>query len=90
MTEIYKTYETASEVSGLSQCKLHALRIAGIVHTRIARDERGRQIPMVRIKDIVGWMEKHQNGATVLTSELKRLGMLSNEEAGMSAGLDAQ
>ena len=55
----YKTIETASEMTGLSQIKLHMLRIAGIVSTRIERNWAGKRIPMYNMEDIVRWLENN-------------------------------
>lgn len=53
----YRRIEVASELSGLSEIKLHQLRIAGIVRTRIERDWRGRGVPLYNMEDIEKWME---------------------------------
>lgn len=53
----YRRIEVASALSGLSQIKLHQLRIAGIVRTRIERDWRGRGVPLYNMEDIEKWME---------------------------------
>lgn len=57
MEENYKPIEIASQMTGLSQIKLHQLRIAGIVHTRITRDGKGEHVALYNVNDILGWME---------------------------------
>ena len=57
MDDNYKPIEIASSMTGLSQIKLHQLRIKGIVHTRITRDGKGEYVALYNVNDILGWME---------------------------------
>lgn len=53
----YRRIDVASALSGLSEIKLHQLRIAGIVRTRIERNGAGKRIPLYNMGDIEKWME---------------------------------
>lgn len=56
MDDNYKPIGIASQMTGLSEIKLHQLRIAGIVHTRITRDGKGEYVALYNVNDILGWM----------------------------------
>ncbi len=55
--EIYKTYEYVARVTGLSEIKLHQLRIAK--KARAKTTGHPDYIPLICLNDVVAWIDTH-------------------------------
>jgi len=54
-TTAYKSYEKASELTGLSQIKLHKLRICGVARHKTSGYP--DHTPLINVEDVRAWMK---------------------------------
>lgn len=55
--ETYKTYAEVARITKLSQIKLHQLRIAGRVRTKVGGFTKPK--PLICLNDVIAWIDTH-------------------------------